>query len=86
MKLLTKIVSFYTTVGGATFAISQNGVLFSLRRPLVRTTAGQPAEFEARELTQLRLLETMVLLQGSSVSQRKTMWDPSVTDYILPFS
>lgn len=48
MKLLTKIVSFYTTVGGATFAISQkNGVLFSLRRPLVRTTAGQPAEFEA---------------------------------------
>lgn len=87
MKLLTKIVSFYTTVGGATFAISQkNRVLFSLRRPLVRTTAGQPAEFEAQELTQLRRLETMVLLQGSSVSQRKTMWDPSVTDYILPFS
>lgn len=88
MKLLTKIGSFYTAVGGATFAISQkNGMLFSLKRPLVRTTAGQPAELEAQaELTQLRLLETKVLLQGSPVSQRKTVWDLSVTDYILPFS
>lgn len=88
MKLSTKIGTFYTEVGGGIFPTSQeSGMLFCSRKSQVRTTAGETVEFEAQaELPQLKTTHTLVLLQGRPVRQHKTVQDPSVTDYILPFS